>query len=75
MPAETAALLAMQTVYGAACLAKEADEAPGRLRENVTSPNGTTAAALQVLMEDERLGRLVADAVEAARTRSIELGK
>jgi len=75
LPAETAGLLAMQTVYGAACLAAESGEAPGRLREQVTSPNGTTAAALAVLMGGNRLGDLVAEAVEAARKRSVELGK
>jgi pyrroline-5-carboxylate reductase len=75
LPVETAALLAMQTVYGAACLAAESGEAPGRLREQVTSPNGTTAAALAVLMGDNRLADLMAEAVEAARKRSVELGK
>jgi pyrroline-5-carboxylate reductase len=75
LPPETGKLLAMQTVYGAACLAKESAEEPGRLREQVTSPNGTTAAALAVLMGDDRLTALVTDAVEAARARSVELGK
>jgi pyrroline-5-carboxylate reductase len=75
LPAETAKLLAMQTVYGAANLAKESGEEPGRLREQVTSPNGTTAAALAVLMGEDRLRDLVSDAVEAARKRSVELGK
>ncbi len=75
LPADTAKLLAMQTVFGAACLAKESGEAPSRLREQVTSPNGTTAAALGVLMGGDRLGGLVAEAVEAARLRSIELGR
>lgn len=75
LPKETAGLLAMQTVYGAACLAAESGEAPGKLREQVTSPNGTTAAALAVMMGENRLGDLVAEAVEAARKRSVELGK
>lgn len=75
LPAETARLLAMQTVYGAASLARESGEAPGRLREQVTSPNGTTAAALAVLMGGDRLKSLVGEAVEAARARSVELGK
>lgn len=74
LPRETAALLAMQTVYGAAGLARESEDEPGRLREQVTSPNGTTAAALSVLMGDGRLERLVSDAVAAAKKRSIELG-
>jgi len=75
LPARTAKLLAMQTVYGAACLARESDETPGRLREQVTSPNGTTAAALSVLMGGDRLKTLVGEAVEAARARSVELGR
>ncbi len=75
LPSDTAKLLAMQTVYGAAALAAESDEEPGRLREQVTSPNGTTAAALSVLMGEDRLKKLVGEAVEAARKRSVELGK
>ena len=75
LPAETARLLAMQTVYGAASLAAESREDPGMLRQQVTSPNGTTAAALGVLMGDDRLTKLLTEAVEAARLRSIELGK
>ncbi|MCT7374044.1 pyrroline-5-carboxylate reductase [Chelativorans salis] len=75
LPAETAKLLAMQTVYGAACLAKESGEEPGTLREQVTSPGGTTAAALGVLMGEERLAELVGEAVEAAKRRSVELGE
>ncbi len=75
LPAETAKLLAMQTVFGAASLAAESGEEPATLRKQVTSPNGTTAAALAVLMEGGRLRNLVAEAVEAARRRSIELGK
>jgi pyrroline-5-carboxylate reductase len=75
LPAGTARLLAMQTVYGAAALAAESDEEPGVLRQQVTSPNGTTAAALDVLMGGERLTKLLTEAVEAARLRSIELGK
>lgn len=75
LPAATAKLLAMQTVYGAASLAAESREDPGVLRQQVTSPNGTTAAALGVLMGEDRLTNLLTQAVEAARLRSIELGK
>lgn len=75
LPTSTAKLLAMQTVYGAGALAAESSEEPGTLRQQVTSPNGTTAAALAVLMGEDRLKNLVTDAVEAARLRSIELGK
>lgn len=73
LPVETARLLAMQTVYGSACLAEESNETPSTLRQQVTSPNGTTAAALSVLMGENRLKKLVTEAVEAARRRSVEL--
>ena len=75
LPTETAAKLAMQTAYGAASLAAASDDPPSRLREQVTSPNGTTAAALNVFMGGGRLEKLVEEAVEAARVRSVELGK
>lgn len=75
LPSDTAKMLAMQTVYGAAALAAESGEEPGELRRQVTSPNGTTAAALSVLMGGDRLKALIGEAVEAARQRSIELGK
>ena len=47
---------------------------PGKLREQVTSPGGTTAAALAVLTERD-FDHIVADALEAARDRSVELGR
>jgi pyrroline-5-carboxylate reductase len=75
LPRETAGLLAMQTVMGAGALADASTDTPSKLREQVTSPNGTTAAALEVLMGGDRLKTLVAEAVEAARKRSVELGK
>lgn len=75
LPADIAKLLAMQTIYGAASLAIESSEEPGELRRQVTSPNGTTAAALAVLMGDERMKQLITEAVDAARQRSVELGQ
>lgn len=74
LPENTALLLARQTVAGAGALADESDEHPARLREQVTSPNGTTAAALAVLMRDDALRLLIGEAVEAARRRGVELG-
>jgi pyrroline-5-carboxylate reductase len=72
---EIAMQLARQTVIGSAALL-EADPAPAaQLRQNVTSPNGTTAAALAVLMGDDGLTSLIDRAVEAARQRSEELGR
>lgn len=75
LSADIAGMLALQTVYGAGALAAQSTESPAQLRINVTSPNGTTAAALEVLMGDNRLQTLLTEAVEAARTRSAELGK
>lgn len=67
--------LARQTVIGAAALL-EADPAPAsQLRENVTSPKGTTYAALQVLMAPDGLEQLMDRAVLAAKKRSEELGR
>jgi len=68
--------LAKQTVFGAAALAQQSQESPGTLREQVTSPNGTTAAALAVLMaRPNGLQDLLNTAVAAAKMRSIELGR
>ncbi|MHC5305719.1 pyrroline-5-carboxylate reductase [Bartonella sp. LJL80] len=75
LPEKTAALLAMQTVKGAGALAAASDVSPTTLREQVTSPNGTTAAGLAVLMDDKKLEKLICAAVKAATERSIELGK
>jgi pyrroline-5-carboxylate reductase len=72
---QVAMKLARQTVIGSAALL-EADPAPAStLRQNVTSPNGTTAAALAVLMAPDGLTPLMERAVDAARKRSEELGR
>ena len=65
--------LAHQTVIGAAALAESSGEPADVLRRNVTSPGGSTAAALDVLMADDGLERLMARAVAAAAARSREL--
>ncbi|MGB0505942.1 MAG: pyrroline-5-carboxylate reductase [Pikeienuella sp.] len=75
LPADLSAKLAMQTVMGAGRLAEEVDTPPNVLREQVTSPGGTTAAALSVLMADPGLQDLMNRAVEAARARGEELGR
>ncbi|MDU9003119.1 pyrroline-5-carboxylate reductase [Sedimentitalea todarodis] len=74
LPADLAMKLAKATVAGAGALAEAANEDPGQLRVNVTSPNGTTQAALEVLM-DEKTGfpTLLKRAVAAAADRSREL--
>lgn len=68
--------LARQTVLGAGALLKAAPESATTLRQNVTSPNGTTAAALEVLMHNENgLTSLLKEAVTAATHRSRDLAK
>ena len=72
---ELAMALAKATVAGAGALAEAADEGPDQLRLNVTSPGGTTAAALEVLMnEDDGFPPLLRRAVAAAANRGRELG-
>ncbi|MDO5622204.1 MAG: pyrroline-5-carboxylate reductase [Paracoccus sp. (in: a-proteobacteria)] len=67
--------LARATVAGAGALAVAGDEDPAVLRQNVTSPGGTTAAGLAVLMDPAQgLPPLIARTVEAAANRSRELG-
>lgn len=70
---ELAARLAQATVAGAAELLRRADLTPAELRENVTSPKGTTAAALEVLMGEDGLADLLNRAVAAAAKRSRDL--
>ena len=67
--------LARQTVVGAAALMEADPQSVSILRENVTSPKGTTAAALAVLMAPDGLEMLMDRAVMAARMRSEELGR
>ena len=70
---ELSAKLAQATIAGAGELMLQSDSTPSTLRENVTSPNGTTFAALQVLMADNGLRQLMSRAIEAADRRSREL--
>lgn len=66
--------LVRQTLLGAATLLAESGDDPGRLRENVTSPGGTTAAGLAVL-DDAGFLDLIDRVVDAATQRSRELGR
>jgi pyrroline-5-carboxylate reductase len=70
---DLAARLARATVSGAGELLERSDLPPAQLRKNVTSPNGTTAAALAILMGEGGLAPLMRQAVAAARRRSREL--
>jgi len=74
LPADLAMQLAKATVAGAGALAEVSSESTEQLRINVTSPNGTTQAGLEVLMADDALGPLMSATVKAASDRSKELG-
>lgn len=73
LPPELAQRLARMTVAGAGELARLSPESSAQLRENVTSPGGTTRAALDVLMAEDGLVSLIRRAVLAAAARSREL--
>ena len=73
---ELAMTLAKATVAGSGALAMQANETPSQLRVNVTSPNGTTQAGLNVLMDEETgFPSLLPRAVKAATKRSEELSR
>jgi pyrroline-5-carboxylate reductase len=73
LPADLAARLARATVAGAGELLHRSPLDAATLRQNVTSPGGTTAAALDVLMAQEGLAPLMTEAIAAATRRSREL--
>jgi pyrroline-5-carboxylate reductase len=75
LPRDVADRLARVTITGSAELLHQSDLSPATLRENVTSPNGTTAAALAVLMAPDGLSALMKKAVAAAKRRSEELAR
>lgn len=72
MPRSTATELVVQTLFGAATMIKETGQHPTVLREQVTSPGGTTAAALRTL-DDHKVRAAFITAMEAAARRSHEL--
>jgi pyrroline-5-carboxylate reductase len=72
---EVAERLARRTLEGAGALAASTDRSLADLRVEVTSPKGTTAAALERFDRDERLAKLVNEAANAAADRSRELGR
>ncbi len=73
LPADLAMQLARATVAGSGELMRQTGIDPATLRQNVTSPNGTTYAALQVLMADSGMKPLFEKAIRAAADRSKEL--
>ncbi len=74
LPRETANILVRQTLAGATALMAETGNSPQELRDQVTSPGGTTQAGLEVLMKGN-FRELMVKTVEAATARSKELGK
>jgi pyrroline-5-carboxylate reductase len=74
MDEQTARLLVQQTALGAAKIALEASESPEQLRKRVTSPGGTTQAAIETF-EQAGFSSLVEKAIKAAKDRSIEMSK
>jgi pyrroline-5-carboxylate reductase len=74
LPPELALELAAQTAAGAAAMVLQTGLSPAQLRDQVTSPGGTTVAGLEALRERDGAGAFRA-AVGAATRRSIELGK
>jgi pyrroline-5-carboxylate reductase len=75
LPEELATRLARETVAGSGELLHRSELASATLRQNVTSPGGTTAAALEALMGKDGLRELMTRAVAAAAARSKELAK
>jgi pyrroline-5-carboxylate reductase len=75
LPLELATKLARETVAGSGELLHRSELASATLRQNVTSPGGTTAAALEVLMGKDGMQSLLTRAVAAATRRSQELAK
>jgi pyrroline-5-carboxylate reductase len=73
LPPALAATLARATVAGAGELLHRSPLDPATLAQNVTSPGGTTAAALDVLMAEDGLERLMTEAIAAATKRSRDL--
>jgi pyrroline-5-carboxylate reductase len=74
LDAQTARLLSLETALGAARLAVESTEDPGSLQKQVTSPGGTTEAAIKIL-DDSGVRDTLQQAVSAARARGGELAK
>jgi len=74
LPPELSLELTLQTIAGSAEMMTRRIDTPEHLRQAVTSPNGTTAAALQV-MQEAGFDKIVCDAIAAAKKRSVELGK
>lgn len=71
---EQASALAMQTMLGAAKMAMNSDDSPAELRRKVTSPNGTTQAAVESMQANE-IGRQISEAMQSCYDRSQALSE
>lgn len=74
LPRDVSTELIIQTMTGSALMLRDTGRHPVELRESVTSPGGTTIAAIRVL-EEQRVRAAFLNAIEAARNRSVELGQ
>lgn len=74
LSSQDASRLTLQTALGAASMAAKGDVAPDELRRRVTSPNGTTHAAI-ISMQEDGYGATIEKAMTACRNRAVELGK
>ena len=73
LPEKLAIIFARETIIGSTALLENSNDSPAKLRQNVTSPKGTTEAALKVLMRKNGLEQLINDTVNAAIQRSKNL--
>ena len=74
LPADTAHLLTLQTALGAARMALENNQSLAELRQQVTSPGGTTECGIQVL-ENNHIRKILTETIQAASNRSVELAE
>ncbi len=74
LSSEIARKLTLETALGAAKMAVSSTQTPAELRQNVTSPGGTTEQAITIF-QNEKLDEIVKQAMQAAKQRSIELSE
>ena len=74
LSSEISNTLVRQLLVGSSALLAKSSESPSKLRQNVTSPNGTTAAGIAEL-QSKQFAEIIASAVRAATARSVELGE
>ena len=75
LPTKLSQKLALETISGSAALLKKSKSSATDLRKNVTSPGGTTSAALEVMMAEDGLAKIMRKAMEQAKARSKELAQ